>query len=191
MGPSFDTSVFFLINTGMTNPAFDVLMPLLSDRGYLLALPVLALAAFFALRQRSPSVLFAVIVLIMPVLLFFIADRINDLLKEIIARSRPCRVLEGVRLLAACPRSFSLPSGHAIASFAFAGSFFILTRGLLSNGWRGYVLLLAGTVAFSRVYIGVHYPLDVAVGTLLGTGLAAAVCIPLRRLSPAGKQETP
>ncbi len=182
-----DISLFFLVNHGMVNPLFDVLMPLLSQRGFLLVFPVLALALIALLQKREAFVnpaLIAATVVIVPVGLFYLADNINDLLKEHFARERPCFVLEGVRVLVRCPTSYSLPSGHAIDSFSFAVSFFILSRGILSRGWRWYALVLAGTIAFSRVYIGVHYPADVLVGTLLGTGLAGAVSIPFLRLYP-------
>ncbi len=185
MIPSIDISLFFLVNHGMVNPLFDVLMPLLSQRGFLLVLPVLALALLALLQKRKAFVhpaLVAATVVIVPIGLFFLADSINDLLKDHFARERPCLVLEGVRLLVRCPASYALQSGHAIDSFSFAVSFFILTRGILSRGWRWYALVLAGMIAFSRVYIGVHYPADVLIGTLLGTGLAGAVSIPLLRL---------
>ena len=187
MPTSLDTTVFFLVNRGMANPFFDVLMPLLSARGFLLAFPVLVLAVVTAWRQSTKehfrSAHFALLVLVVPVGMFFLADMLNDMLKDILARSRPCEALDGVRLLVRCPRSFSMPSGHAIASFAFSVSFFILSRDILSGGWRWYTLVLAGLIGFSRMYIGVHYPSDIIVGTALGSGLAAAASAPLLRLS--------
>ncbi len=186
MTTTLDTSLFFLVNRSMTNPFFDILMPLLSERGFLLALPVLLLAAVSALRLPAstggPSLRLALIVLFLPVAMFFAADMLNDILKDIFARQRPCQALEGVRLLVRCPRSSSLPSGHAIDSFAFSVSFFILAKGLVSRGWRWYALVLAAMIAFSRVYIGVHYPSDIVLGTLLGMAIAWAACAPLSKL---------
>ncbi len=188
MIPSLDTSLFLLVNHGMANGLFDVLMPLLSARGFLLVFPVLALAVI-AVTQKRDALLrpayVAVTAVCVPVAVFFLADLLNDALKDLLARSRPCEALYGVRLLVRCPPSFSMPSGHAIASFAFAVSFFILSRDILSKGWRWYGIVLAAMIAFSRVYIGVHYPADVVVGMLLGTGMASAVSIPLlRRAAP-------
>ena len=88
---------------------------------------------------------------------------------HLIARQRPCDVLEGMRLIVACPRSYSMPSGHAITSFAGALPLLLLTREYLSQGWRTYPLLLAAAVAFSRIYLGVHYPSDALAGVLLGS----------------------
>ncbi len=186
---SVDRSLFFLANQGMVNPLFDVLMPLLSERGFLLVFPVLMFTVIAAWQKRDaflrhPTFLTLGTVLV-PVAMFFLADGLNDLLKDHFARERPCLALGGVRLLIPCPRSFSMPSGHAIASFAFAASFFILTRGMLSIGWRLYPLILAGFIAFSRIYIGVHYPSDVGVGILCGIVLGGVVSAPLlRRYAP-------
>jgi hypothetical protein len=53
-----------------------------------------------------------------------------------------------------------MPSGHATNSFAYAVALFIMTKGRLSLPWRIYPLVLAALVAYSRPYIGVHYPAD-------------------------------
>ncbi len=185
---SLDASLFFLINHGTGNPLFDVLMPLLSDRGYLLVFPPLLLAVARALPRPggrpAGSLRLAVLLLILPVAMFFASDMLNDLLKDIFARHRPCQALEGVRLLVRCPRSFSMPSGHAIASFSFSVTFFVISREVLSAAWRWYALVLAAMIAFSRVYIGVHYPSDILIGAALGSVLSAAVSLFLLRIFP-------
>ncbi len=61
-----------------------------------------------------------------------------------------------------------MPSGHAIDSFAFALPLFYLTREYIALIWRLYPLVLAALIAFSRIYLGVHYPTDVLIGALLG-----------------------
>jgi undecaprenyl-diphosphatase len=194
---SIDTIIFFLVNREAVNPFFDLLMPLLSDRGFLLALPLMALVMTGASAKgaagRSRALGSALLICLVPLAMFFLAEGSNDLLKNYFARPRPCAGLEDVRLLVRCPRSFSLPSGHATDSFAFAISFVILSRKVLSAGWRWYLLLLAGAIAFSRVYIGVHYPSDILFGSLLGAGLAWAVCTPIekRLLRGTGVGEVP
>ncbi|HSA78305.1 MAG TPA: phosphatase PAP2 family protein, partial [Nitrospirota bacterium] len=67
-----------------------------------------------------------------------------------------------------CPSSYSMPSGHAISSFAVALPLFYLTQEYIALIWRLYPLLLASLIAFSRIYLGVHYPSDALVGALLG-----------------------
>jgi membrane-associated phospholipid phosphatase len=108
------------------------------------------------------------------------AAGVNLGVKEIVERRRPDRA--GLRLQPArhleTPRSTSFPSGHAATSFAFAyGASRHLPVLALPLG------LLAGAVAYSRVHTGVHYPGDVAVGSIAGTGTAAMVAAAIDRLS--------
>lgn len=197
MTDSVDIQLFFLINRGTANQLFDILMPLLSNRGFLLALPLLAFAGMSVARSmRGTTHRIALPLVLMPVVAFYIADRVNDLPKLLIARPRPCIALEGVRLLVRCPGSFSMPSGHAVASFAYAVSFWIVCRNVIAPGWRWFVLALAAAIAFSRIYIGVHYPADIAVGTVLGCGIGwgagiLAVRISARICSPGATGNLP
>jgi len=165
-----DTSLFFLINKGLQNSIFDSLMPFITNRGLLLCLPFLAWAAFKEKKNILPYFLLAVAAI-------GIADGGGNVLKHLIERPRPCNVLEGVNLLVGCGRSFSMPSNHALNSFAFACIFWPLRRSVLNAA----LLCVATMVAFSRVYIGVHYPGDVLAGMLLGAAAAAFVLFIYRR----------
>ncbi len=87
-------------------------------------------------------------------------------LKHLFARPRPC-VAFPVAGLYPCPSGFSFPSGHSISSFAAAGVlFFRKTVG------RWFAVISAVLIAFSRVYLNVHYCTDVLTGALLGAGAA-------------------
>ena len=81
----------------------------------------------------------------------------------------------------ALPHSASFPSGHATTAFAAAVATAILVPRL-----RWPALLLAALVALSRVYLGVHFPLDVLAGALLGSAVGAAVALPALRRRRAG-----
>lgn len=87
----------------------------------------------------------------------------NLTLKPIIARIRPYEHIEGIKLLIATPRDFSFPSGHSSASFAAAYSVW-----LKSKKWGTMCLCVAGLIAFSRLYLYVHFPSDVIFGIILG-----------------------
>jgi undecaprenyl-diphosphatase len=182
-----DIQLFHLINRGMANPLFDVLMPALTEQGYLLVFPLVLYALYAGSRTRTPAgrtyigtALAAVLIAILAILL---AYALGSQLKVLIARPRPCQALEGVRLLFHCPSSFSLPSSHAVTSFAYATPLALLTRPFLRLAWRLMPVALATAVAFSRPYLGVHYPSDVLAGALLGTVVAGALCLVFRRMT--------
>lgn len=105
--------------------------------------------------------------IVMAISLFISVMVGNLFLKNLVARSRPCWVDESVKLLIANPRDYSFPSGHTFSSFAAACSIFFNQKKM---GY--YALFLAVTIAFSRLYLFVHYPTDVLGGAILG-GLTA------------------
>ena len=170
---SLDAQVLLVVNQGAANALFDILMPALSQRGYLLVLPFLVLMAARSSLLRDPAgrsfLPLALGTLLVAFLAVWGAEWTEGVLKAAVARPRPCRVIEGLRLIIACPQSYSMPSGHAITSFAGALPLHLLTRGYLPPAWRLYPLLLAAAVAFSRIYLGVHYPSDALAGALLGS----------------------
>lgn len=133
------------------------------------------IALVVALLQRRPWLLVRVIA----------ADGFADSLslagKALIARDRPPSVYPRPEPLVAVPHDHSFPSGHAATSFACATTLAFAVPRLAVP-----LYLLAAAIAYSRVYVGVHYPLDVLGGAVLGLAVATALRLLVRgpRRSP-------
>jgi membrane-associated phospholipid phosphatase len=108
------------------------------------------------------------------IVLVLCADGSATALRNLFHRIRPCHVLTGVRLLVGCTDSFSFPSNSAANVFALAAVVAVFHRKLAVPAF-----VTAAVVGCSRVYVGVHYPLDVFAGAWLGIawGLAGATII--------------
>ena len=104
----------------------------------------------------------------------------NQGLKPAIQRERPFVGTPEVAVIGGLPSDASFPSGHAANAFAGA---FVLAR--MAPGGRVFWWLLAVAVAYSRVYLGVHYPLDVIAGGLVGVACAALALRVTRRYADA------
>lgn len=91
----------------------------------------------------------------------------NLFLKNAFMRQRPCWLDPAVVLLIETPSDYSFPSGHSLASFETAVSIF-----LYHKKWGTAAILLAVLIAFSRLYLFVHFPTDVAAGAVLGSLIA-------------------
>ncbi len=98
------------------------------------------------------------------------ADALAGLLKQVFGRDRPPLRYPEPAALVHVPGSASFPSGHAATSFACA---VILARA--APRLRFALYALAALIAWSRVYVGVHYPLDVVAGAALGVAVGLAV----------------
>jgi undecaprenyl-diphosphatase len=172
---AFDRGLFLIVNRTLQNPAFDLLMPALSDKWLGIALGA-AVAAWIVTRYgRRAWPVIAVAVLAVAV-----SDLGAGLIKQAAQRVRPCHVIVEVHLLAGCTRSFAMPSNHASNMFAIAS-----VMGAVLPGWRWTTLILAAGVAYSRVYLGVHYPTDVLVGAVWGTMVGLGLALVGQRMLPA------
>jgi undecaprenyl-diphosphatase len=110
------------------------------------------------------------------------ADLLAVLLKTAVDRERPYEVIPAADPLLRWDVSTSLPSGHSASSAAGA----VILAYLLGRGGWG-LGLLAAAVSFARVYIGVHYPLDVLVGAAVGIAVGLAAVALVRRLQPTSE----
>lgn len=110
----------------------------------------------------------------------------NLVLKPLVDRIRPYEVLADLELLISKQTDSSFPSGHTAASFAVA----VVCLKLLPRGYGISAMVLAVIIAFSRLYVGVHYPLDVLGGIVIGMGCALVGCMAYRKWKENTKIET-
>lgn len=95
----------------------------------------------------------------------------NILLKNLVARGRPCWINKSIQLLISIPQDYSFPSGHTMSSFIAATIIMHFNKKL---GAAAFVL--AAMIAFSRLYLYVHFPTDVMAGALIGVAIGCIIC---------------
>jgi undecaprenyl-diphosphatase len=106
------------------------------------------------------------------------ADLLAGLLKRVTGVERPALRFADLHALVPVPHDGSFPSGHAATSFACA-----TVLAWFAPRWAAAFFLLAAAIAYSRLYVAVHYPLDVVGGAVLGALVALAVLAVFRRFA--------
>lgn len=176
MDPSFvknfvnlDHFLFQKINGEWVNAFFDVLFPFLTDLNKQRWLPmaIFVLCLFWAVKQRYRAMMWMLTLAIAIGATDFVSYRV---IKTIADRDRPEQAGVPVVLRTAHHSGPSFPSNHAANAFAGAT--------ILSSAFpvgTPFFFLLAALIAYSRVYVGVHFPGDVLGGALLGWGMGFIV----------------
>ncbi|MBW0160609.1 MAG: phosphatase PAP2 family protein [Sediminibacterium sp. Gen4] len=168
----WDSWLFLKINTILTHPLLDKIFPLWRDSElwvpFYLFLIVLAIVNFG--KKAGSWILFAIINVALT------DQASSSLIKNWFARIRPCNeeLLVGKMrlLLEHCSGGFSFTSSHATNHFGFAMFVFLTTRHLFGK-WGKWLFVWAATISYGQVYVGVHYPIDIVFGALLGSGIGA------------------
>jgi undecaprenyl-diphosphatase len=168
---SLDRELFIWINNGLSNPFLNFLC--LNLRNQATWYPMYAIFIYFLIKQYKVE---SWKILLAAGLMVLLSDQFSaNLVKNTFMRLRPCAepLLEGkVNHLTGSCNGYSFISAHATNHFAVA---IFLAYCFRSIKWLLPALLFwAFSIAFSQVYVGVHYPFDVTIGALCGVlfGLA-------------------
>lgn len=162
----FDQNLFFTINHGLSNLFFDWLMPALRNRFFWT--PLYLFIIIFLIRNYGKK---GWIMILFLGLTFGCTDFISSsLIKPTVQRLRPCNdpeIKSAVNNLIDCGSGLSFPSSHASNHFGLA-VFLIM---MFYPKWKLILpigLLWAASISFAQVYVGVHYPIDILAGAMLG-----------------------
>jgi undecaprenyl-diphosphatase len=153
----FDDTILLYIKTNMHGHIMDKFMVIITSLGNG-GIIWIVIAGLLMLNKKYRNIgLMALGALILSTILG------EGILKHVIQRIRPSADIPAVNLLISKPLSYSFPSGHTTSSFAAAG--------VLAKYFKDYApefFTLASLIAFSRLYLYVHYPTDVLAGIILG-----------------------
>lgn len=167
----YDTQLFTYLNS-LGSETWDGLWLTITNK--FASIPIYVILLYLVYKKFGWKV--TAIAVVTTALMITFTDQLTNLAKDFFQRPRPCQedsLQATIRYVAPRCGKFSFFSGHATSTMA--GAVFI---GLLLKDWFKYVpflmLLWAFLVAYSRVYVGVHYPLDILVGMCVGalSGLA-------------------
>ncbi len=154
----FEFAILDLIREYLSCPLLDSVMKFITfsgDAGRIWILTGVILLFFEKTRKIGIAVCLALI-------FNFVVTNIT--LKPLIARTRPFDLAEGIKLITDKPTDFSFPSGHSSASFAASVAIFCNNK-----KYGTFALILALLIAFSRLYLYLHFPSDVLAGSIIGS----------------------
>lgn len=169
-----DHWLFGLINQKWTNSFFDSIFPFLRQAE--IWVPFYLFLLFFATMNFGRKGWLWSFSLIMTVVISDLAS--SSLVKHLVFRYRPCcnqEIEDQVRILVNyCPyNSSSFTSSHACNHFAMAFFIYLTLKQTSSMWWL--VFAWAFVISYSQVYVGVHFPIDVAAGAILGSAIGYAM----------------
>jgi undecaprenyl-diphosphatase len=162
----FDQNLFFTINHGLSNSFFDWLMPALRNRFFWTPLYLFIIIFFIRNYGKQGWILILFLILTFGFTDFFS----SSILKPSVQRLRPCNdpeIKSDVKNLIDCGSGYSFPSSHASNHFGLAVFLIVM----FFSKWKLILpigLLWAASISFAQVYVGVHYPVDILAGAILG-----------------------
>ena len=155
-----DKQMMVFFNKTISNSIFDFIMPIITNQNFLVfsGLILIGYLAYYGEKRGRITIV-----------VLLIAASFSDaicfqVIKPWVGRIRPSHEFyDYINLLVSKGGKYSFPSNHAANSFVFAT---VLSYFYEKN--KTFLYILASAIAFSRVYVGVHYPLDIVSGAIIG-----------------------
>ena len=161
-----DHDLFLLINQGLSGAFFDAFLPISRNPYFWIPLYVFLLA-FMLINFRKNGFVWVMALICVISLADYSSSKV---IKYEVQRLRPCQELgfrDQINLKVVCGSGYSFTSSHATNHMAVA-SFIINTCLMIFGKWRWLFFLWAFMIGFAQIYVGVHFPLDVLFGFILG-----------------------
>ena len=159
---TLDNAILDFVRNNLTSYISDRIMLFITSLGNFGAIWIMSALIFIAIKKHRELGVAMMLSLIIALLVG------NIILKPIVHRNRPFVNESQIDVLVE-PTDYSFPSGHAFSSFAAA-----ITILCYKKRWGILAIVLASSIAFSRIYLYVHYPSDVLTGLVLGIGAGIA-----------------
>jgi membrane-associated phospholipid phosphatase len=162
----FDQCLFHLINSVWTTDWLDVLVPIWRSKYFWLPLYIFLISFLLINFGKKGGLL-----LLFAIGTIAVSDTLSSqIIKKNVQRVRPCNdplISDLVDLKVKCGGGYSYTSSHATNHFALA-FFLIFTLGIRFRWIKWVLIFWAASISYGQVYVGVHYPLDVISGGILG-----------------------
>ncbi|UFH56944.1 phosphatase PAP2 family protein [Spirosoma sp. KNUC1025] len=181
-----DTDLFLWLNS-LYAPWLDTLMLWVTERNSWIPFYALLVGwLIYRFRKQALGLLLTIIAAVA------VGDQLaSSVLKPLTHRLRPCHELALQKLIhpiLECGGQYGFVSSHASTTFALATTLWLLLG--KQYAWTKWVFLWAAVVSYSRIYVGAHYPFDVAAGALVGI-LSAVLCVFIyRKIQARSSQRT-
>lgn len=167
---NMDWSILYWVHDNAACDLLNRIMPWITSLGKMGIVWIVIAAAMIVSRKYRKQGIVLLAALAVGVLVG------NLLLKNIVARPRPCWLDTSVHLLVSKPTDYSFPSGHTLSS-AIGATVLMFTDRRLGAA----AIVLACLIAFSRIYLFVHFPSDIIGGAVIGAAIGVIVCLTVSR----------
>ena len=167
----FDFRILYWIQEHIRNDVLDSIMPYITYLGSAGIFWILTALVMICMKRYRKCGIMMIAGMLAGLLIT------NIILKNTVARDRPCWIDTDISMLIAIPKDFSFPSGHTTASVISAMIIFHEDKKIGTVAW-----ILAVLIIFSRMYLFVHFPTDILCGAVIGGGIGYLTPILMQKI---------